>query len=56
MKTKVQDLYAACSSFGHIVAFFVLFNGLELLKILVVKPQKRIQDESFDMKQFSNKK
>ena len=43
-KTKAQGLYAACSSFAHIVAFSVLFNGLELLKPLVAKLQKRNQD------------
>ena len=43
-KTKAQGLYAACSSFTHIVAFSVLFNGLEPLKPLVVKLQKRDQD------------
>ena len=43
-KTKAQGLYAACSSFAHIVAFSVLFNGLEPLKPLVVKLQKRDQD------------
>ena len=39
-KTKAQGLYAACSLFEHIVAFFVLFNGLEPLKLLVVKLSK----------------
>ena len=43
-KTKAHGLYAACSSFTHIVAFSVLFNGLEPLKPLVVKLQKRNQD------------
>ena len=43
-KTKAQGLYAACSSFAHIVAFSVFFNGLEPLKPLVVKLQKRNQD------------
>ena len=43
-KTKAQGLYAACPSFAHIVAFSVLFNGLEPLKPLVVKLQKRNQD------------
>ena len=39
-KTKAQGLYATCSLFEHIVAFFVLFNGLEPLKLLVVKLPK----------------
>ena len=43
-KTKAQGLYAACSLFEHIIAFFVLFNGLEPLKPLVVKLQKHNQD------------
>ena len=55
-KTKAQGLYAAFSSFEHIFAFSVFFNGLETLKPLVVKLQKGNQDKSFDIKQVLNEK
>ena len=44
METKAQSLYAACLSFEHIVAFSLLFNGLEPPKPLVVKLQKPNQE------------
>ena len=39
-KTKENGFYVDCSLFDQIVAFSVLFNGLEPLKPLVVKLQK----------------
>ena len=41
---KAQRLFAVCCKFDHIVAFSVLFHGLEPTKPLVTKLQKRSQD------------
>ena len=43
-RTLAQGLYNVCTSFEHLVSFSVLFNGLERLKPLVVKVQKRNRD------------
>ena len=43
-QNKVQGLLASCRRFDRLVAFAVLFNGLEPLKPLVTKLQKRNQD------------
>ena len=43
-KSKEHGLYVDCSSFEYIVAFSVLFNGLEPLKPFVVKLQKPYQN------------
>ena len=42
--SKAQGLFAACPKFDRLVAFAVLYNGLEPLKLLVTKLQKRNQD------------
>ena len=42
--SKAQGLFAACRRFDRLVAFSVLFNGLEPLKPLVTKLQKRNRD------------
>ena len=42
--SKAQGLFAACRRFDRLFAFAVLHNGLETLKPLVAKLQKRIQD------------
>ena len=42
-KIKAQGLFAATKSFEHILAFCLVFNGLEPLKPLVTKLQKRNQ-------------
>ena len=42
--SKAQGLFAACRRFDRLFAFAVLHNGLETLKPLVTKLQKRIQD------------
>ena len=44
METRAQGHYDACLSLEHIVAFSVLFNGLEPPKPLVVKLQKPNQE------------
>ena len=41
---KAQVLFAVYCTFDHIIAFSVLFHGLELTKPLFTKPQKRNQD------------
>ena len=41
---KAQGLFAVCRKFDHIIAFPVLFHGLEPTKPLVTKLQKRNQD------------
>ena len=41
---KAQGLFAACRRFDRLVALAVLHNGLEPLKPLVAKLQKRNQD------------
>ena len=41
---KAQCLFAVCRTFDHIIAFSVLFHGLEPTKPLVTKLQKRNQD------------
>ena len=38
---KVQGLFAVCRKFDHIIAFSVLFHGLEPTKPLVPKLQKK---------------
>ena len=43
-KIKAQGLFAATKSFEHILAFSLVFNGLEPLKPLVMKLQKRNLD------------
>ena len=43
-KIKAQGLFAATKSFEHILAFSLVFNGLEPLKPLVTKLQKRNLD------------
>ena len=43
-QNKAQSLCAACRRFDCLVALAVLFNGLEPLKPLVTKLQKRKQD------------
>ena len=40
-QSKGQGLFSSCRRFDHFVAFVVLFNGLEPLKPLVTKLQKR---------------
>lgn len=42
--SKAQGLFAACRRFDRLVAFAVLYNGLEPLKSLVINLQKRNQD------------
>ena len=42
--SKAQGLFATCWRFGRLVAFAVLYNGLESLKPLVTKLHKRNQD------------
>ena len=42
--SKAQGLFVACRRFDRLTAFSVLFNGLEPLKPLVTKLQKRNQD------------
>ena len=41
---KTKGLFAVCCKFEHIVAFSVLFHGLEPTKPLVTKLQKRNED------------
>ena len=41
---KAQGLFVACRRFDRLVAFAVLFNGLEPMKPLVTKLQKRNRD------------
>ena len=41
---KAQGLFAVCRKFDHIIAFSVLFHGLEPTKPLVTKLRKRNQD------------
>ena len=43
-KIKAQRLFAATKSFEHISVFSLVFNGLEPLKTLVTKFQKRNQN------------
>ena len=43
-QSKAQGLFFSCRRFDHLVAFAVLFNGLEPLKPLIAKLQKRNQD------------
>ena len=43
-QSKAQGLFSSCRRFDRLVAFAVLFNGLEPLKPLVTKLQKRNQD------------
>ena len=43
-KSLAQGLYKSCTKFEHLVAFSVLFNGLEPVKPLAKKLQKRNQD------------
>ena len=43
-QSKVEVLFSSCRRFDRPVAFAVLFNGLEPLKPLVTKLQKRNQD------------
>ena len=43
-KIKAQGLCAATKSFEYVLAFSLVFNGLEPLKPLVTKLQKRNQD------------
>ena len=43
-KAKAQGLYTACTKFSHLISFSILFNGLEPLKPLVTKLQKRNLD------------
>ena len=43
IKIKAQGLFAATKLFEHILAFCLVFNGLEPLKPLVTKMQKRNQ-------------
>ena len=43
-KTQAQGLCASCTKFEHLISFSILFNGLEPLKPLVSKLQKRNQD------------
>ena len=42
--SKAQGIFATCRRFDRLVAFAVLYSGLELLKPLVTKLQKRNQD------------
>ena len=44
IKIKAQGLFAATKLFEHILAFCLVFNGLEPLKPLVTKMQKCSQD------------
>ena len=39
-----QGLYAVCHKFDRLIAFSILFNGLQPLKPLVTKLHKRNQD------------
>ena len=43
-KIKAQGLFAATKSFEYILAFSLVFNGLQPLKPLVMKLQKRNVD------------
>ena len=43
-KTKVQGLFAATNSFEHILAFSLVFNGLDPLKPLASELLKCNQD------------
>ena len=43
-KSLSQGLYKACSSFQHLISFSILFNGLEPVKPLATKLQKRNAD------------
>ena len=43
-QSKAQGLFSSCRRFDRLVAFDVLFNGLEPLKPLVAKLQKRNLD------------
>ena len=43
-QSKAQGLFSSCRRFNSLVAFAVLFNGLEPLKPLVTKLQKKNQD------------
>ena len=42
--SKAQGLFSTCRRFDRLVAFAVLYNGLEPLKPLVTKVQKPSQD------------
>ena len=43
-QSKAQGLFSSCRRFDRLVAFAILYNGLEPLKPLVTKLQKRDQD------------
>ena len=43
-KIKAQGLFAATNSFEHILAFSLVFNGLDPLKLLASKLLKCNQD------------
>ena len=49
--SKAQSLFAACRRFDRLITFAVLYNGLEPLRPLVTKLQKRHQDiyEAYQM-------
>ena len=46
-QNKKQGLFTACGRFDLLVAFFVFFNGLELLKQLVKNLQRRKQPSRY---------